>query len=280
MSNSEAFDPTAPEGEVTSRGQYMTRRDMKVILTSVAIFGILCVPVYRYLLGRTDSSRCTRNMQGINEALTLYATEHDGRYPPIDRTETLESIAPALGDTGHVYTWASDISGYMNPRSSFLCPSAKESEVVITEDPKGQNRTFLSSYGMYSAYGSVLMSLVENPDQTVIIAETSNNGASGTADPCLMKSTSGLVLPDGFVVGWNDSNDESSKLSQYVTRLAFPDSAGGKFVKDSDARHGATIHVLTASGQLVDAGAPSAIFAQGRRLNPQWTVPATTRTTR
>jgi hypothetical protein len=212
-------------------------------------------------------------MQGINEALTLYATEHDGRYPPIDRTETLASIAPSLGETGHVYTWASDISGYMNVRSSFLCPSADPSELVMTEDPRGANRTFMSSYGMYQAYGSCLTSLIENPDQAVVVAETSNGGALGTYDPDPLKSQSGQPVPDGFVIGWNDSNDEPGKSTNRVTRLAFPDTKNGKFQKDGSARHGDTIHVLSSSGQLMDVHPTITDFGTTKRVSPTWTLP-------
>jgi hypothetical protein len=273
--NTDPYDPTAPEGEVSGRGQYMTKRDLKVILTSLAVLGVLAIPVYRFLLSRTESSRCTRNMQGISEALTLYATEHDGRYPPIDRTESVQGITPALGDTGKVYTWASDISGYMNARASFQCPSAEESELVKTEDPRGDNKTILTSYGMYSAYGSCLTSLVENPDQTIIIAETSNQGARNTSDPAPMVSLSGQPLPDGFVMGWNDGNDSPTKQSSYITRLAFQDSKGGKFSNDRGARHGDSIHVLSSSGQLIDARPPSSNFGSLKRVNPMWTVPPT-----
>jgi hypothetical protein len=271
------YDPTAPEGELPSRGQYMTRRDLKVIGAAILVFAVVSVPVYRMLLKQTESSRCTRNMQGIYEALTLYASEHDGRYPPIDRAESIGSIAPSLGEDGHVYTWASDVAGYLNARASFQCPSAQDSELVTTEDPRGPHKTLLSSYGMYSAYGTVLTSLVETPDTTIIVAETSNGGAQGTYDPLPLKSAGGQALPDGFVMGWDNGNENPEKTSSFVTRLAFPGTANGKFLGDGDARHGNTIHMLTAGGSMIDAKPPSAIYREGLRTSPKWTPPPITR---
>jgi hypothetical protein len=274
---SDPYDPSAPEGEVSSRGQYMTRRDMRTILISLAVLAIGSVPVYRFLLAQTESSRCTRNMQGISEALTLYTTEHDGKLPPIDETETLDGLAPSVSPDGKVYTWASDVSVYMNARSTFLCPSAKPSELVATEDPRGTTHDFLSSYGMYSAYGTVLNSLIENPDQTIIIAETSNEGSLKTYDPDPLKSQTGKILPDGFVIGWNGGNLEPTKDTRFVTRLAFPNTNSGIFVKDGDARHGNTIHEFTASGQLIDAQQTGARFGTTRHTNPEWALPPISR---
>jgi hypothetical protein len=278
--NTDLYDPTAPEGEVGSRGQYMSRRDLKIILTSFVVIGILSVPIYHYLLQRTESSRCTRNMQGISEALTLYATEHDGRYPPIDRTESLQSIVPSLGESGHVYTWASDISGYMNARASFLCPSADPTELVVTEDPRGSNRSFPSSYGMYTAYGSCLTSLIENPDQAIVVAETSNRGALGSFDPTPYRSQSGQPLPDGFAIGWNDANDNPTSASKYVTRLAFSDAKDGHFTKEGPARHGDTIHVLSSSGQLMDVHPTISDFGTSKHVSPSWSLPPNSEATR
>ncbi|HWD39912.1 MAG TPA: hypothetical protein VG944_13775 [Fimbriimonas sp.] len=278
--NNDAYDPNAPEGEISSRGQYMTKRDLRSIAIVLVVLGALGYPIYLFMLKRSESSRCTQNMKAIQEAIALYEDEHDGRLPPIDRTENVDSLTPSLGDSGHVYTWASDVAGYKTARASFLCPSAKPEEVTWIEDPDNAKQFLPLSYGMYAPYGGFLASLIENPDQTIIVAETSNSGALSTYDPMPFKSSDGKPLPDGFVIGWNDGNDAPTKSSQWMTRLALPGTADGKFSKDGDARHGDTIHMLTASGQEVNGNQMSAKFKEAMGVSASWTVPPTTRATR
>src|ERR1041385_6092855 len=93
---------------------------------------------------------------------------------------------------GQPATWASVVSGYMNRRSNFLCPSATADEAAIVasgrDNAPGQGlkphpaHTELLTYGFFGAYSTYPISQVENPNQVVIIAETSNLGAHGTYD--------------------------------------------------------------------------------------------------
>jgi hypothetical protein len=252
----------------------------------------------------SERARCTANIKAINEAISLYAQEHDGRYPPVARGDlTDQGLVPTLGASGHVYTWASDVANYMSLRASFLCPSAESDEIVYVEDPRTDSKTIALSYGMYAPYSGYLTTTVENPDQTIIVAETSNLGSEGTYDPCPYLATvpgksgqgvepacgkgSGSKLPDGFVIGWSDSNltptltviDKDGTVkrgSRDVTRLAFSGSSNGVFDdKVTQARHGDTIHGLTATGERMNLTPEMAAFysANGRHINPAWTVP-------
>ena len=308
MSDSNApYDPNAPEGEVTGRSQYMTRKDLRTMLLGTAVFLLCLYPVYKMMEKNSERARCTANIKAINEAISLYAQEHDGRYPPIARGDvTNQGIVPTLGASGHVYTWASDVQNYMSARASFLCPSAEPDEIVYVEDPRTNAKTLALSYGMYAPYGGYLTTTVENPDQTIIVAETSNGGANSTYDPCPYLTTAlgksgqaveppcgqpgGDKLPDGFVIDWSDSNagptmrtvnaDKSvTPGSKFVTRLAFPGSSNGVFDnKTTQARHGESIHGLTATGERLNLTPEMAAFysTDGRRLNPAWTVPPNT----
>lgn len=278
MSDQAPYDPNAPEGDTASgRGQYMTVRDLRVIGIALVVLGFLLFPVYGYLKGNSEKARCTQNLKAISEALNLYANEHDSRYPPIARTEEIGGVVPSLGKNGYVYTWASDISGYMSQRASFRCPTATEAENVLTEDIKGGDRAIPMSYGMYAPYGGYLTSLVEFPDQAIIVGETSNRGALDTFDPHPFVGSDGTPRPDGFVIGWSNGNDFSGKPDA-VTRLAFPNSADGKFLPTGASRHGRGIHLLTASGERILATPDSAIYRNPRTLlpSPLWAVPAGT----
>jgi Tfp pilus assembly protein PilE len=273
---SDTYDPAAPEGEITSRGSYVTGRELRALIIVGVLALVAFLPIYTIFKGKTDRARCTANMQAMFDAMGLYAEQHDGRYPPIDRSETPGSLVPSLGETGHVYTWASDIAGYMSARASFLCPSANPEEIVQTEDPRSGSKTLPLSYGMYAPYGGYLVSLVENPDQTVIVAETSNRGSNHTYDPLPFTSLTGQPLPDGFVICWNDSNDNGDAASKTVTRLAFPGTDAGVFAKGGDARHGDAIHMLTATGERVNSNQLSSIFHHGKLVSPLWTLPPIT----
>lgn len=280
MSRAESYDPSAPEGDVSTHGQYMSARQVRGLLIVFAVLFFSFIPIYQIMKGKTDRARCTANMQAMFDALGLYAEQHDDRYPPVDRSETPGSLVPSLGDTGHVYTWASDIAGYMSARASFVCPAANPEEIVQTEDPKSSKNTLPLSYGMYAPYGGYLISLVENPDNTIIIGETSNRGTRDTFDPEPFASATGQALPDGFVICWSDSNDNGDSSTTAVTRLAYPDTRNGTFLKDGPARHGDSIHLLTVSGQRINAKPTESYFQIGKRLNPAWTLPPITQRAR
>ena len=272
---SDAYDPGAPEGEVSGRGQYKTPRQLRQMLIGFVVIFLLLIPIYRFLLGRSQSSICTQNIKAIMQAMNIYAQNNDERFPPVARTESYFTTIPSLDSTGHVYTWASDLQPYMNARASFRCPAADDKELVATEDNSTNKKTIPLSYGMYAPYGGFLVSEVENPDQTVIISETSNEGSGRSYDPMPFHSSAGAPLPDGFAIGWNDSNEEPSSKTLDVTRLAFQGTQGGTFKKGGDARHGTTIHGLTASGQEIDIAQQMARFQSRATITP-WRVPPVT----
>jgi hypothetical protein len=248
------YDPTAPEGEGQRGAGYVTKKDIRVIGIAMAVLAAILFPIYKLLERSSQSSRCLLNMKAMAAALNEYAEQHDDRFPPLMRT--LLNGSPDLGETGLPYTWASDVSGFMNPRASFRCPTAAEPEVAYVEGRDG-NRLPVT-YGMYSPYGAFLRAIVNDPDQTILIAETSNFGALDTFNPQPFLDLEGNKIPfDGFVIGWNDSNFQPSESSSAATRLAFPNSADGQFKKDGPMRHDAGIHAIVISGAAAPALNPS-----------------------
>lgn len=239
------YDPTAPEGDGGGSSQYVSRRDLRVILIGVVVLALFLLPFYRILERNSQKSRCVQNMKSIASALNQYAEVHDNRFPPLMRT-ALDGT-PDLGDTGLPYTWASDIQEGMSARASFRCPSAQVGEEVYIE---GRGRTRIPlTYGMYAPYGAFLTSIIANPDQTIIVAETSNFGTWETYNPTPFKTDEGKLVPyDAFVIGWSDSNTIPSPTSQYVTRLAFYGTANGDFREETEGRHDVGIHALNAQG--------------------------------
>jgi hypothetical protein len=257
MSN-EPYDPQAPEGDSSGRGDYISKKDIKVIAVVLVVLAIAIYPIYQYQVRQSEKSRCTANMKAISDALGMYAEYKDDRFPPLYRTG--RGTVPGLGDTGLTYTWCDDIQPLMSKRYSFVCPAAKDNEAVVSESPSSLRGTLRTTYGMYFPYSGFSRSLVQDPDTAAIVGETSNLGATGTYDPMKMKDDQGRDLPDGFVIGWNDSNTMADANTKFVTRLAFPGSENGVFDKDGASRHDGGIHILSASGELRTLKPPAAEF--------------------
>ena len=226
------------------------------------MFGVASYPVFGYLKGQSERARCSTNLRAVYQAINLYAEQHDYRFPPMARSEG-DGVTPTLSETGRPYTWISDVTSFMNPRQSFLCPSADEQERVLNESPDSATATVPSAYGMYVPYGGVLTSIVESPDEVVLIADTSNGGARSTLDPLPFPGG----LPDGYAIGWSNSNTMPDKGTTSVTRLAFPDSA-------KEGRHGKFIWAVSASGELLQLMPEDAAYrSELGGVNGHWRLP-------
>jgi hypothetical protein len=237
----EAYD--ASEVEERPRSAYLSRKDVRVILVLVAFFVLLMVPIYMVFKQGRDRHLCKQYIGQIFKAVQIYSIEWDNRFPPVYAEGP--GGEPALLEPGNVpYTWMSLIQGGMSARSSFLCPAAGEEETVRNMHPEPEKEPFRSSFGMYRPWSAYNVSMVSDPDNSVLVAETSNNGARDTYDP--VPFSHGV---DGIVIGWNNDNFRPNSESEYVTRLAFPETKGGRFRKDGPGRHGDGIHVLYISGQ-------------------------------
>ncbi len=264
------YDPNALEGEKPQGHQYVSLKDLRTL----AICGVVAAPFmffgYGILRRNSDRHVCISDLRAIYTAVNLYADQHDNRFPPIARTE-LDGVTPSLDETGRPYTWVSDTAPFMSTRQSFLCPTATAVEAVKNESPDSTTKSVPSAYGMYAPYGGVLTSLVETPEQVVLIAETSDRGANGTLDP----KPFGKDVPDGFVIGWTSGNTTPNTAAlkaatKRVTRLAFPGMGTGTA---TGGRHDAFIQALSASGELLYLHPDDAQFHTGGGTNPHWRLP-------
>ena len=107
------YDPTAPEGEAQRGGNYVSKRDLRVLLVGVLVLMGMLYPIYKVLERNSQKARCAQNMKAMSTAIHEYAALHDDRFPPIMRT--LSNGSPDLGETGIPYTWASDVAEHMYP---------------------------------------------------------------------------------------------------------------------------------------------------------------------
>ncbi|HTQ11169.1 MAG TPA: hypothetical protein VMI31_13965, partial [Fimbriimonadaceae bacterium] len=244
-------------------------------------------PIYIYLLGQVDSSLCNKNMGKIGEALLTYVRDNDDHLPYVYEREGYGSDEIALHD-GYAYTWQWAVEPYTTGGwAPFRCPAAEPAEHTKMADPMS-GVVEISDYGMPDAYSGRDLSTISNPDQKVIVGDTSNRGALGTYDPLPLTSGGTPLAYDGFEIGFNDSQvyprlDVVSPSGSIIpgtrsaTRLAFPHSADGKFDHESDSRHPGGIHFLTVGGGLLTGdGAAANVIQLTGGFGGLWDVPRPT----
>ena len=249
MSTEDLYDPLAPDGDAPGKSAYVSKKDIKFVLFGIVVLALIMWPVFNVLVRRSEKARCINNMKGIMDAINQYAIQNEDKFPLL--FDTGGNDDPVLQPSGAPYTWASDLQEYMSSRVSFKCPSALDSELSRSQDSHANNKSFEMSYGLFAPMSGFNRALVEDPDEAVLVGETSNRGANNTFDPIPFKDASGNVLPyDGMAIGWDNDNFDGNKETKYVTRLAFPGSAGGKFEKEGEGRHDEGTFVLTVTGHL------------------------------
>lgn len=257
------YDPNAVEGEKPVGHQYVSVKDLRVWGIGLLVLSVPMYFVYKVLEGNSERHRCITNMSGVFSAINLYAEQHDNRFPPLARTQP-DGVTPQLSENGEAYTWISDVQPFLTKRASFVCPTATAPEAVPNEGEGG--KTLPSTYGMYAPYAGILTSLVEAPDQIILVAETSNHGAKATYDPVPF----GADIPDGFAIGWSNSNAKPDAKTSMVTRLAFPGAAKGTTTL---ARHGSYLQALRADGKMIQLKPDDAYYQSAGGPNPHWKLP-------
>ncbi len=249
MSLDDAYDPSAPEGAPSRSSAYVSAKDVKVVAVALVVLSGMMYPVFKILVRRSEKARCISNMKGIMDSINQYAIQSEDKFPPIFDTGSADE--PALQTSGAPYTWASNLQEYMNPRVNFQCPSADPLEITKSQDSRSEGKSFALTYGMFAPLSTFNRSLVEEPDEAVLIGETSNAGALHTYNPVPFVNSAGKTMPyDGMTIGWDTDNFDANEKSAHVTRLAFPNTDKGIFDKLGEGRHDEGTFVLTVTGHL------------------------------
>ena len=262
---SERYDPQAVE-DAPAKSEYVTRKDIKW----VAILGILAAlagyPIYQYANEQKNKKVCSANIKAISEALTQYAQDNDDRYPFLFQADAAGN--PQAAASGAPETWATAVGGRLKSLDVFRCPGAEPSEAAISASPT--TGTFPITYGLYTDHALRAVATITSPEETILVAETSDLGALGSYDPLPYGSPS-APLHDSFSIGWDNSNVRPNAKTRAVTRLAFRKAENGKFGDESVPRHSAGIHGITVSGNQV-LMKPSESFVQWsiRNLVGRW----------
>ncbi|MBX3115593.1 MAG: hypothetical protein KF836_13590 [Fimbriimonadaceae bacterium] len=271
------YDADAPEGEKSLGTQYVGKKDIKWIFLIAVVLAAMLVPLYKIMKVQSDEASCTRNMKSIAASIQQYAEINDKRFPPI--YEPGENGAPVLFN-GKPITWAGLLT--LSSGTSFKCPAAEPDEIVRvngssfeatmwTKQAKKLDHIELT-YGMLAALNVRAVSDVANEDETILISETSNNGAQNVYNPLPFKLSNGEVVPyDGFSIGYDTSEFLYDDSTKYVTRLAFRNSAGGNFSGSSvKGRHKeGSLHVIFVDGHRGRISPERAAVIPGRH---EWIV--------
>lgn len=248
-----SFEPDEPEDSSGAKSQYISKKDWKWIAGTLVVLGAMLTPVYLQLRDQSNRVVCQTNLKNISTALQLYATQNDDRFPPAYEFDALRN--PAIdAATGAPVIWASHLGDFVNKRTNFYCPVASEAEkmpfLLYSATGSEGSRVGKLTYGFYAGLSAMPVSNVRNPNEAILITETSNNGANGTYNPFPFRDENGNPLPnDGFLIGWNDNNRMFSSSSSAVTRLAFSNTANGDFGPNAGkGRHPKGNNAITVGG--------------------------------
>ncbi len=273
----EAFDPDDTSDAPRASNAYVSWKDFRVIGLVLLGLGAILYPVYQGMVRKSLEYRSKNNLNAIYKAMQQYMGENDDHYPPAYATSE-GSTAPYL-QNGKPFVWANlpTIDGGLNPRVSFRCPAADASEVTHTQGGKSAELT----YGMYAPLSGLGAGDVESPQNTILIGETSANGALNSFDPTPFLDSAGKpVANDGFLIGFEDSNDAFTGKASAVTRLAYRDTKDGKFDKTNPSRHDGGINFVFADGHMdkfsSEISLLKAISRDGRPTDygAPWSVPS------
>jgi hypothetical protein len=156
------------------------------------------------------------DLRAIHGALFLYAEQNNDGLP-VAYTRTGNGV---LTDTqGRPACWASQLSDYISDIDHFTSPAIPKewgTPIAYRERLTGKLSEATLSYGIVSwaTLPPIRTYLLEK--YHVLVAETISSGKGGSYDPIPLPGG----VPDGFLIGYNDSNDQPSPNSQFVTRLA------------------------------------------------------------
>lgn len=264
-SRDDSFDEAAPGN------QYLTKKDLKVILLGLALVALIFWPIYLKMRRDRDRYACGLNVHAISIAMQAYADSNDEHFPPTF-IPAADASLPRSDEKGRPYTWASTLANIvgMDSDRNFACPSASHEEGVVSEGVNGAD--LISDYGMYIAESAASREGSSSAGSTILIAESANDGANDTFDPAKLPAESDGSVRDGFMIAWQKSNFEAppadSIQGSTITRLAFKNTPNGLSRKSDEGRHDDAIYVIFADGHY-------ALVKANRLLGSQmWQPPA------
>ena len=266
------YDPDAPEGsKPRGGGGYVTKKDFRLVILIFPIVLIALYPVYLNLKRDSDKKICGVNIQAIGKAIQSYTFDNDDRFPPV-YAESPEG--GPLMQAGAAVNWLTLIEPGMTARAKTFCPSAaREENSLFYSSIAGGPRE--ASYGLFFPTEGMATYQLRDPKSLILVTETANNGAQDTYNPRpILDGEDRPVGQDGFMIGFDnpDGNFEADDTTQFVTRLAFRNSAGGYVRRGIEGRHSVGNHVVYADGSGGAMTSAEARATSAGSLLPRWRV--------
>lgn len=275
----EGYAPDEPEG--AGKSDYISKKDLKWILFIILAVGIILVPVWRVMDENNKRQVCSTSLKNIGAALLQYATNNNDRFPPayvLDAEGNIET-EPIKGESERLpVVWASHLGDYIPKSVEFACRSSQHDEGAhVFMYSSTRSWSVHLTYGLYAPLSGLPVGDVINPDNTIMLAETSNQGAADSFDPQPILNANGKPTANGFLIGWDNGNFNFSRETKAVTRLAFRGTANGEFNNpEVRARHGQGLNAITADGGFTKLSAPDALVRhKPPYLDGLWQTPPT-----
>jgi len=200
--------------ERRKRSPLATRREFLYIL----FFTIASIPIVLYLLRGCKDHRdwvvSKQNLQAIGQAIQVYTHLNNEGLPPIAERRAEGIVHDKFGKP---LIWASQVYGALSIRDAFDNPKLPTEWETTISIPGGDGEWISLGYGMLSSLDTARLYEVARPSNVVLLAETICNGLGNSFDPLPIPGTP----KDGFVIGYDDSNNFPTTQSKFATRLAF-----------------------------------------------------------
>jgi hypothetical protein len=170
---------------------------------------------YRPLRENADWVNAKNNLLDIGGALGLYIAANNDGLPPV-------TIQGMKGANGEPVTWANTLLEYMRHKDAFRNPAnPKAGNTPMTYvAPNGGSEGLELSYGLLSSVDTARK--YEIRDATILVAPTIGQGLFGSYDPLPLGG------PDGYSIGYDNSNTSPNGQSFRVTRLAYTGQGDAK----------------------------------------------------
>ena len=141
------------------------------MIAVIAILAALLIPALKGATEYAHQAQCTSNLRQIHCAIQSYLTDHENRLmqrltDPPSLVGYDEALLPYI-DSRSRNTAVSPIA-----RKIFNCPSEPQSNIQAYPNQPG--------YGLNWFYDNTMVTLVEHPSQTILIAETAGNDGTGS----------------------------------------------------------------------------------------------------